>query len=181
MKTKITREIEIPEGVNCAYTNGILKCQKDNVEIEKELSYPQIEIRTEGNKIIISCEKANKKHYKIIMSFIAHIKNIFSGLSEKFVYELESANIHFPMSIKTEGNKVTISNFFGEKIPRHAKILPKVNVEIKGNKITVSSHDKEAAGQTVSNLERATKIKKRDRRIFQDGIYLISKPGGKYE
>ena len=33
----------------------------------------------------------------------------------------------------------------------------------------------EHVGQTMANLEQATKIKGRDPRVFQDGIYLTSK------
>jgi len=35
----------------------------------------------------------------------------------------------------------------------------------------------EDAGQTAANIERATKIKGFDPRVFQDGIYIIEKPG----
>ena len=176
MRKKIEQEMEIPEGIICTYDSGVLKCQKGSVELEKELYFPGINIQTAGKKIKISCGRANKNHHKIIMSFLAHIRNVFHGLNEKFVYELEAVNVHFPMAIKSEGNKVSISNFFGEKVPRYAIIMPNVEVEIKGQKITITSHDKEAAGQTAANLEKATRVKGRDKRIFQDGIYIISKP-----
>ena len=102
---------------------------------------------------------------------------MFKGLDEKFVYKLQSCNVHFPMTLKVEKNKLIISNFLGEKTPRHAEILSGVDVEIKGQNITISSHDKESAGHTAANFEKATKIKNRDRRIFQDGIFIVEKPG----
>ncbi|MGB1098957.1 MAG: 50S ribosomal protein L6, partial [Poseidonia sp.] len=52
------------------------------------------------------------------------------------------------------------------------------NVDVKvSNKVevTVSGIDKEAVGQTAANIERCTTVKKRDRRVFQDGIYLLNK------
>jgi large subunit ribosomal protein L6 len=84
------------------------------------------------------------------------------------------------MTLKVEGSKLAINNFLGEKKPRFAEILPNVNVDIKGQNITVSSPDKEAAGQTAANFEKATKVKNRDRRIFQDGIYIVEKPEVKH-
>ena len=41
--------------------------------------------------------------------------------------------------------------------------------------VTVTGSDREKVGQTAANIERACKIKKRDRRVFQDGIYIVSK------
>src|SRR3989344_4935855 len=90
----------------------------------------------------------------------------------------ESCNVHFPVTLKVEGNKFVITNFLGEKTPRFAKIPQGVKVEVKGQKITVSSHNKDLAGQTAANLEKATKIRSRDRRIFQDGIFLVERPAG---
>ncbi len=45
----------------------------------------------------------------------------------------------------------------------------------KGDSVTIEGNDREAVGQTAANLERATVVKGRDIRVFQDGIYLVSK------
>jgi large subunit ribosomal protein L6 len=178
MKQKITEQIEIPSGVSCEISGNILKFKKDSVEILKKIDVPCLRISSKDNKITLECEKGNQNDFKTIKSYIAHLKNVFTGLQNEYIYRLESCNVHFPVTIKVEGDKVAITNFLGEKNPRFAKILPGVKVEVKGQKITVSSHDKDSAGQTAANLERATKIKKRDRRIFQDGIFLVERPAG---
>ena len=81
------------------------------------------------------------------------------------------------MTLKVDGKKLVINNFLGEKTPRFARIEENVDVEVKGPKVTVSSHDIEAAGRTVSLIERATNVRNRDRRVFQDGIFLTERPG----
>ena len=62
-----------------------------------------------------------------------------------------------------------------KNVPRVAK-LPwtpaevEVRVENKTD-IIVKGSDREKVGQTAANIERCCVVKKRDRRVFQDGIY----------
>lgn len=168
--------LKIPEGISCDFSEGVLICKSESGELKKEISSPRIDISVKGDELKLGCKDANKNDRRNIATYEALIKNVFQGLKEKYVYKLQSANVHFPMTLKKEGNKVLISNFLGEKIPRVAMVQDNVEVEIKGNDITVSSPDKIKAGQTASNLEKATKVKGRDRRIFQDGIYITEKP-----
>lgn len=179
MKQKIEEKITIPEGIACSLENGVLICSKNSSQVQRKISLPQTEIKLSGKEIIFSCKKGNKLNYKKIKAQIAHIKNLFKGLENNFVYELEVVHVHFPPTLKVDGNKLVINNFFGEKSSRYAEILPNVKVDIKASKITVSSPDRESAGTTAANLERATSVRRRDKRIFQDGIYITSKPGNK--
>lgn len=180
MKQKITETLEIPSGVDCRYEHSTLHCKKGSTELKRRVYVPEVNISILHNsgkqsEIIFHCEKGNKNHYKQIKSQIAHIKNLFKGLDNKFTYTLEVVNVHFPPTLKVEKDHLIINNFLGEKHPRKAKILQHVNVELKGQKIMVSSHDKEAAGQTAANFEKATRIRGRDRRIYQDGIFIVKK------
>ena len=179
MKTPITEKIQIPPGVSCEYNSNIFTCKKSSEELSREINLPAISLFIENNEVVFSSKKSTKNERKIIHTQIKHIENMFRGLDKKFIYKLEACNVHFPMSLKIEGNKLLISNFLGEKTPRCAVILPNVNVQLKGQSITLESADKEAAGQTAGNIEKATFVKRRDRRIFQDGIYITQKPGDK--
>ena len=73
------------------------------------------------------------------------------------------------------GAIVTIDNFLGERTPRKSKVFGDSKVSIKGDKVSVTGTSLEFVSQTAANIELATKVKGRDRRVFQDGIYLISK------
>jgi len=79
------------------------------------------------------------------------------------------------MSVKVAGDKVVIENFLGERHPRTARIVGDTKVQVKGDEVEVTGINKEHVGQTMANIEQATRIKGRDPRVFQDGIYLVSK------
>lgn len=180
MKKNILSEVQIPAEMNVSLNDSVISIKSNGKEIVRKFpSNPNVEMKLDGNKIIIKSEKATKRELKLINSLIAHIYNMISGLKEDFVYKLEVCNVHFPMVVKTDGDLVKIKNFLGEKIDRQAKILPNVKVKVSGINIEVSSPDVEAAGQTAARIEIATKIRNRDRRVFQDGIFITSKPDRK--
>ena len=82
------------------------------------------------------------------------------------------------VKINEKEKKVIIENFIGEKFPRIAKIVGNVKVEVKGDDIIVQGLNLKEVSQTASNIEQATKIKKKDPRVFLDGIYIYEKKEG---
>jgi large subunit ribosomal protein L6 len=177
MKKDLQREIEMPEGFSADVKENKVSIKGNSKECAREFDLGKVSIKKEGNKIILEAKKATRRESTMIGTAWAHLKNMIKGLEEDFTYKLEICNVHFPMNVKAEGNKITIKSFLGEKEDRFAKIVEGSNVEIKGTQITVTSSDIEKAGQTSANLEKATRLKGRDRRIFQDGIFMTEKPG----
>ncbi|VVB80619.1 50S ribosomal protein L6 [uncultured archaeon] len=178
MKKDISEIIEVTPGVSVDLKSDQITMKSNGKEvIKKFLENDRIKISLEGNQIKISSKKATKRELKLVNSLISHIKNILAGLKEEYKYTLEICNVHFPTTVKVDGDKLKIKNFLGEKIDRVAQILPNVKAVVKGTSIEVTSPDVEAAGQTAANFEIATKIRNRDRRVFQDGIFITSKPG----
>lgn len=176
MKRKMVEELEIPAGVSCTVEDSKIVCTKDSNSSELVLDHPGVKASVKETLLVLQVDAGNRKEYKLIKSLSSHLQNIFYGLTTGFTYKLESANVHFPMTLKVESDSVVINNFLGEKTPRVAKIVSGANVDITGANITITSHDRRAAGQTAANLESATRLKSRDRRIFQDGIYIVEKP-----
>lgn len=170
-------EVEIPAGISCEVVGRTIKCSKSGTTLTRVIDNSSLEVKSKDNKLIITCAHGNKSHNRAVRTMVAHLNNLFRGLNEPFTYSLEACNVHFPMTLKIDGNRLVINNFLGEKTPRHAIIMPGSNVEVKGQKITVTSPDIEVAGQTAANIEKATKVRNRDRRVFQDGIYIVTKPG----
>ena len=175
MSIKSKVEVEIPEKVSASYSDKYLTVKGEKGEITKKMFFPGIKI-TVGDKIEISLGKTSRKFKKVANTYISHIKNMVQGVQEPYVAKLKIVYLHFPMTVKQEGDLIKITNFVGENHPRIAKVLPNVEVEIKGKDITLTGIDIENVGQTAANIEQATKISSRDRRRFQDGIFITKKP-----
>ncbi|NJE30558.1 50S ribosomal protein L6 [Thermococcus sp. 18S1] len=173
----VREEIEIPEGVEVTVEGNTVKVKGPKGELERELKYPGVQIFTEDGKVVVFKEFPRKRDVAIARTFKAHIANMLRGVTEGFTYKLKIVYSHFPMTVKVQGNEVVIENFLGEKNPRRAKILPGVTVRVSGQEVIVEGIDREAVGQTAANIEQATKITKWDRRVFQDGIYIVEKAG----
>jgi large subunit ribosomal protein L6 len=50
-----------------------------------------------------------------------------------------------------------------------------VTIKIGNDEILLTGIDKELLGTTFANIEHATKIRNRDPRVFQDGIYIVER------
>lgn len=172
----MSRKVSIPEGVVCTIEGSKITLSKGPVSISRALLLPGLKVSKEGSELLLKVSSGNKKTNAKLNSFASSLKAILAGIGKKYVYLLESCNVHFPMTLKAEKNRLVINNFLGEKSPRSANIVLGAEVVITGSEIKVSSHDPEAAGQTAANIEIATKIKNRDRRVFQDGIFIKQKP-----
>ncbi|MDD5418214.1 MAG: 50S ribosomal protein L6 [Candidatus Nanoarchaeia archaeon] len=164
------------QGTEAVYDGKTLSVKYEGKELKREFHNPFIEINLEDESITVNSKKDNKKLKMLINTWVSHIKNMIKGVKESYEYKLRICSSHFPISVKVSGNTFEISNFIGEKVPRKAKIMPGSEVSVEGDLISVKSQDVESAGQTAGNIECATRIIDRDRRRFQDGIYIIKKP-----
>lgn len=174
MKLDLSEELEIPEGVTVDVDEKTVTCKGPQGENERMFKY-NILMKKEGNKIIFSAKKATKREKKQIMSAKAHVANMIKGMNEKYVYKLQVCSLHFPITVVLDKRNLLVKNFLGEKNPRIVKLKDGAEVKVEKEFITVSANDKELAGQTAADIEIATKIKSKDRRVFQDGIFIIQK------
>jgi len=179
MRREIIEKIEIPSGIEVDVTSEKVIVKKGGKENSRR--YEGFIVRKEGHELVIECKKATKKEKKQMKTLKAHIINIFKGIEKKFEYKLQVCAVHFPMSVTVDKAKheVVVKNFLGGVKPRVAKIRGDVEVKVEKEILTITGENKEDAGQTAANIEKATRITNRDRRTFQDGIYIIEKPGEK--
>jgi large subunit ribosomal protein L6 len=172
---ELKEKIEIPSGVTISIEENTVLVKGEKGSLSKTLAHPNIEITIKDNIVEITCSTApHRKEKALVGTFAAHIENMIRGVTEGFEYKMKTVYAHFPIKTSVEGNEFVIQNFLGERSPRRAKILEGVTVNVQGDAITIAGTDKEKVGQTAANIEKASKVKNRDIRVFQDGVYLVS-------
>lgn len=178
---QIIHTIPIPDGVNASIDGTVVTISKDGSSLSRDFRHNRISVREINEGLEVHCDLPRRKEKALCGTWAAHIRNMITGVDTGFTYRLKAVYSHFPMTINVSGNQMTITNLFGEKVPRVAP-LPwspgEVKVEVQNKvDVIVSGADIEKVGQTAANIERSCKIRKRDRRVFQDGIYITSKAG----
>ena len=174
---RIEHTVTIPEGVTATLSeDGVVTIAGPKGSLTRTFQSSYVDLFQDGAGLVVRVDLPRRKQRAMAGTWNAHLNNMVKGVTEGFTYNLKAFYSHFPMTLAVNGNTFTVNNYFGERVPRTADILQNVEVKVSNKvEITVSGIDKEAVGQTAANIERCTTVKKRDRRVFQDGIYLLNK------
>tara|TARA_B100000287_G_scaffold428826_1_gene480932 strand:+ start:505 stop:1056 length:552 start_codon:yes stop_codon:yes gene_type:complete len=175
----VSHKIELPEGLGISIDGSSVTLSKDGTSLTRDFVHNRVSVRESGASVEVHCKLPRRSEKAIAGTWAAHLRNMVKGLDQGFEYRLKAVFSHFPMTLKVDGNSFTITNMLGEKVPRVAKLpWTPSDVEVKiENKtdVIVKGADREKVGQTAANIEMACKVKKRDPRVFQDGVYITSK------
>lgn len=172
----IEERLEVPAGVKFEIAKGMISIEGPKGKLTRIID-PKLEVKLEGTTAIISVKNASKREKTLIGTFKAHFANMLLGAKEGFIYKMKICSGHFPMTVMVKGNELIVKNFLGEKVPRVLKLKQGVEAKVEGDIVVISSVDKELAGQAASSIEKLTTRPNYDKRIFQDGIYIIEKSG----
>ncbi|MBI3859952.1 MAG: 50S ribosomal protein L6 [Thaumarchaeota archaeon] len=170
--------VELPEAVTASMDGRTLTIKGKLGETKKNFEKININVDLDGNKVVLTPFSKKKKDRVIVNTVSSLINNMATGVTEGYTYRLKVVYAHFPISVKTKGDEILVENFVGERSPRVAKVVGKCKVSIEGDDIVVKGVSVEDVGQTAANVELATKIKRKDQRIFLDGVYIYAKEKG---
>ncbi|MCL2317687.1 MAG: 50S ribosomal protein L6 [Methanomassiliicoccaceae archaeon] len=172
---KIESTIAIPGGVTVTKDGNTVKVKGPRGELSRNFAYPGIIVAVGEGVVKISVEYPRTKDKAMVGTYVAHINNMIKGVTVGFTYTLKIVYSHFPMKVAVKDNRVEINNYLGGRDPRFADIVGGCKVKVAGADVTVEGNDIEACGQTAANIEKATSRLGFDKRIFQDGIYIVHK------
>lgn len=172
----IVEEMDVPNNVNIEIENNIIKIKGPIGEKERKINNRNIIVEKKDNKIVVKVYFPSKRLLRDFYTMISHIKNDINGVINGYKYKLRAVYIHFPIKLKVQENKLIIENFMGGRAPKEIEIPKGVKVTVNENEIILEGYDIEVLGNLAGLIENSAKIKEKDLRKFQDGIYIVEKP-----
>ncbi len=171
-------ELEIPEGVTIELEEGpyITVEGPNGGPITKDFSHIRgFDINKENDKLVFQAYFPRNSIVSLANTIINILDNLIQGVLTNYKYVSKVCYSHFPCNVEVFPRKkeIHVVNFLGERAPRKIKYNPeKVSVEVEDDDVYLIGSDKEILGQTAANLKKICHIRKKDPRIYQDGVYL---------
>lgn len=175
---EVSKIIQVPDDVEVTVEGRRVTVKGANGTLIRGFSHSPISIERDGKEIRVWAEWPRKKEAALVGTIYSHIQNMITGVRTGFTRKLKIVFSHFPISVKVQDKNVLIENFTGERSPRKAKIAGDVQIKVQSEDIIIQGINLEDVSQTAANIEQATKVKKKDPRVFLDGIYVYEKSEG---
>jgi len=172
---ELSREFQIPDEVETKLEGNQLIIAGPRGTVTRTFTDKDIGLEIHPHRLVLRTEFPSTRKVALFGMYGANIQNMLTGVTRGFQSRLKIVSSHFPITTDVREGEILINNFLGERHPRRAKIYDGVSVSVEGEFVTVTGIDKDRVAQTAANIEQATVIRHRDRRIFQDGIYLVQK------
>ena len=172
------KNIAVPDGVDVKIDGRVISVKGEKGSLTRDFSEAPIGLQLEDKSIAVQASWPRKREAALVGTVAAIIQNMITGVTRGFTYKLKIVFSHFPISVKVKGKKVSIENFTGERSPRLTRIMGDATVSFKEDDVIVQGISLEDVSQTAANIERATKVKSKDPRVFLDGIFVYEKKEG---
>jgi large subunit ribosomal protein L6 len=170
-------EVALPTGVRVQVAGRTLTAEGPRGKVVRPFPSDVLHVRALEGKLVLELDLPphRKRSRALLRTWVAHLENIAGGLSRGVEARLKVVAAHFPMKVSVKGDELLIENFLGEKYPRSTRLVAGTTAHVDGEFVTVEGFDLEHVGQSAAAIERTTRIRDYDPRVFQDGIYLIER------
>ncbi|HXW66305.1 MAG TPA: 50S ribosomal protein L6 [Thermoplasmata archaeon] len=169
--------IEVADGVSFSVAPGRLRASGPLGRVDRPFPSDVLELTSRPGAVTLALRLPadRKRSQALLKTWAAHLRNLSGSLTRGVEARMKVVAAHFPMKVSVRGEELVIENFLGEKFPRSTRLVAGTQASVEGDIVTISGHDVEEVGQSAANIERATRIRDYDPRVFQDGIYLIER------
>ena len=169
------REITLPDGIKAEIKGSTIAISGKLGTNTRIFNNALVDIKAMPGKITLDHVKDKQlllKGQNAENSLSKEITNDIKGVTTGFEFKMKSIHAHFPITVEVKGAVININNIIGERVPRVAKIAGATKVEIKGQNVRVHGPSLDDVSQTAANIRKACKMRNKDTRVFQDGIYF---------
>jgi len=169
--------VDVPKGVSFILHGRRLLAKGPLGAVERPFPADALELTTEAGHATLTLRipAHRKRSQALLRTWVAHLQNLSGSLTLGVEARLKVVAAHFPMKVQVRENHLLIENFLGEKHPRSSDLAPGTTARVEGDFVILSGYDVEQVGQSAANIERASRIREYDPRVFQDGIYLVER------
>jgi len=175
---EISKTIMVPDDVDLEMDGKKISLKGSKGSLTRDFSFAPIAIEGQGKNIRIWAKWPRKKEAALVGTIYSHIQNMITGVTKGYSYKLKIVFSHFPISVKVQDKSVLIENFTGERRARRVKTIGDVKIKIEAEDIIVEGVNLEDVSQTAANIEQATRVRRKDPRVFLDGIYVYERHEG---
>ncbi|MGP8158170.1 MAG: 50S ribosomal protein L6 [Thermoplasmata archaeon] len=169
--------ILVPKGVTFTLTGRRLHAKGPLGSVDRPFPSDALELKASPGQVTLTLRLPShrKRSQSLLKTWAAHLRNLAGSLTVGVEARLRVVAAHFPMKVQVKENHILIENFLGEKHPRSSDLVPGTSARVDGDYVILSGYDVEQVGQSAANIERASRIREYDPRVFQDGIYLVDR------
>jgi large subunit ribosomal protein L6 len=175
---ELVHKVALAEGVTASVSERELTVKGPLGTVTKRFDRIHVNMAVKDGNVEIAPFADRKKDRVSANTMSSLVRNMVTGVTTGYTYKLKVVFAHFPVTVKVKGKNVNVENFVGERSARVTDIVGDCKVSVEGDDIIIKGVSLEDVGQTSANLEQATKIKRKDQRIFLDGIYVYEKKKG---
>lgn len=178
---RLEQAIGVPEGVDVEFGKGRLRVRGRLGSTSMDFRRIPVSIEVAGDGRIVRARAAGprKRYYAILNTACSVIRNLVAGVQDGYTVKMKVVFAHFPITVRVDGRTILVENFQGERSARRARIVGRdTRVEPRGEDVVITGPVLTDVTQTAANLQQNTRVKKKDHRVFLDGIYVYEKRAG---
>ncbi len=167
-------EFPISEGVTVEIKGNEIHTKGSLGSNARKYNDALLQISKKGNTIVIESvtdKVLAKKAAMVERTFKKELENDMQGVTQHFEKKMKAVFAHFPITVEVKGSDVLIKNIIGERFPRISKIVGNTKLEVKGQNLRIYGTSLDDVSQTSANIRQICKMRNKDIRVFQDGLY----------
>jgi large subunit ribosomal protein L6 len=168
-------EITLAQGVTATISGNKVTIKGPLGANERQFNDALLKVEAKGSKILVEQAPVNKKLAKKAatseISLVKELSNDINGVVKYFEVNMEAVYAHFPMTIEIKPGVISIKNMLGERAARTAPMVGSTKAEAKEKKLRIFGTKLEDVTQTAANVRKACRVRHKDERVFQDGVY----------